>query len=56
MVVAVTVVLATLDARPAAVQLAGAIMIGGVIYAAAGWILKPRPVRDLLPQPSIEGA
>ena len=45
-----TVRFVTADAHwPAAVELAAAVVAGGVSYAATGWLLMPRPVRDLLP-------
>lgn len=39
-------------ALPAALQLAAAVGVGALSYAAAGWLLMPRPLRDLLPRTS----
>ena len=50
MVAAVVVALNVAASWPAAIQLACAIVAGAGAYVGAGLLLKPRPVRDLLPR------
>lgn len=49
----VLVLTMTAGARwPAALELAAAVAAGAVSYAACGWLLMPRPLRELLPRRS----
>ena len=50
MAMAVVLVLAALGTWPAALQLAASVTAGALCYAGAGLLLKPGPVRDLLPR------
>lgn len=50
MIVSVVLALSLASGCSPAVQLACAVGVGAVSYAGAGLVLKPRPVRDLLPQ------
>lgn len=50
MTVAVALALSASSAWPAAVELGCAVAAGAISYAAAGWLLMPRPLRDLLPR------
>lgn len=52
MIVTVVLALSATAHWPAAVQLACAMVAGASSYGGAGLILRPRPVRDLLPQRS----
>ncbi len=50
MTVCTTLALALSGGWPAAVQLGAATLTGALSYAASGWLLMPRPLRELLPR------